>query len=171
MVASAVYILDLKGKVLISRNYRGDISAAAVDKFLPLVLDAENEEQQTPVVVGDGVSYVYVKHNNLYILAVTRKNSNVGTIVVYLHKMIQVFEGYFKDLQEESIRDNFVIIYELLDEMMDFGYPQITESKILQEFYFLLFLFLFLFFIDLFIYFDLILHSYSHFHYFIYPNF
>ena len=35
---------------------------------------------------------------------------------------------------EESVRDNFVIIYELLDEMMDFGYPQITESKILQEY-------------------------------------
>lgn len=28
----------------------------------------------------------------------------------------------------------FVIIYELLDEMMDFGYPQTTESKILQEY-------------------------------------
>lgn len=40
---------------------------------------------------------------------------------------------YFKELEEESIRDNFVIIYELLDEMMDFGYPQTTESKILQE--------------------------------------
>jgi hypothetical protein len=26
-----------------------------------------------------------------------------------------------------------VIIYELMDEMMDFGYPQTTESKILQE--------------------------------------
>ena len=26
-----------------------------------------------------------------------------------------------------------MIIYELLDEMMDFGYPQTTESKILQE--------------------------------------
>jgi len=37
-------------------------------------------------------------------------------------------------LEEESIRDNFIIIYELLDEMMDFGYPQLTESKILQEF-------------------------------------
>ena len=41
---------------------------------------------------------------------------------------------YFKELEEESIRDNFVIIYELLDEMMDFGYPQTTESKILQEY-------------------------------------
>lgn len=37
------------------------------------------------------------------------------------------------DVEEESVRDNFVIIYELLDEMMDFGFPQTTESKILQE--------------------------------------
>jgi len=28
---------------------------------------------------------------------------------------------YFKELEEESVRDNFVIIYELLDEMMDNG--------------------------------------------------
>ena len=41
---------------------------------------------------------------------------------------------YFKEIEEESIRDNFVIIYELLDELIDFGYPQTTESKILQEY-------------------------------------
>jgi AP-1 complex subunit mu len=35
---------------------------------------------------------------------------------------------------EESVRDNFVIVYELLDEMMDYGHPQITEPKILQEY-------------------------------------
>lgn len=46
---------------------------------------------------------------------------------------VQVLSEYFKELEEESIRDNFVIIYELLDEMMDFGFPQTTESKILQE--------------------------------------
>lgn len=40
---------------------------------------------------------------------------------------------FAQELEEESIRDNFVIIYELMDEMMDFGYPQTTESKILQE--------------------------------------
>ena len=45
----------------------------------------------------------------------------------------QVFREYFKELEEESIRDNFVLIYELLDEIMDFGYPQTTESKILKE--------------------------------------
>lgn len=47
---------------------------------------------------------------------------------------LQVFTEYFKELEEESIRDNFVIIYELLDELVDFGYPQFTETKILQEY-------------------------------------
>jgi len=165
MVVSAVYLLDLKGKVLINRNYRGDISSTAVDKFMPLVLENE-DDTLSPVVQGDGLSYVYVKHNNLYLLAITRKNSNVATILVYLHKIRQVFEEYFKDLQEESIRDNFVIIYELLDEMMDFGYPQITESKILQEYFFLLssffstfflksFFFFFFFFLSFFLFFFL----------------
>lgn len=46
--------------------------------------------------------------------------------------VVQVFTTYFGELEEESIRDNFVIIYELLDELMDFGYPQFTEAKILQ---------------------------------------
>lgn len=40
---------------------------------------------------------------------------------------------FMQELEEESIRDNFVIVYELLDELLDFGYPQTTDSKILQE--------------------------------------
>lgn len=44
-----------------------------------------------------------------------------------------MFTEYFKELEEESIQDNFVVVYELLDELMDFGFPQTTDSKILQE--------------------------------------
>ena len=58
-------------------------------------------------------------------------NFNVIRMVFIL---LQVFTEYFKELEEESIRDNFVIIYELLDELVDFGYPQFTETKILQEY-------------------------------------
>ncbi len=45
-----------------------------------------------------------------------------------------MFKDYFGELEEESIRDNFVVVYELLDETMDFGYPQTCESKILREY-------------------------------------
>ncbi|KAK4394782.1 AP-1 complex subunit mu-2 [Sesamum angolense] len=62
---SALYILDIKGRCLISRDYRGQVSAAQVEKFFSKLLEKE---------------------------------------------------------------------YELLDEIMDFGYPQYTEAKILSEF-------------------------------------
>lgn len=68
------------------------------------------------------------------VLALSKRNSNAAEIILYLHRLTQVLVEYFKELEEESIRDNFVIIYELLDEMMDFGFPQTTESKILQEY-------------------------------------
>lgn len=73
-------------------------------------------------------------YDTLYpVLALSRRNTNAAEIILFLHRLSQVLVEYFKELEEESIRDNFVIIYELLDEMMDFGYPQTTESKILQE--------------------------------------
>lgn len=134
MSASAIYLLDLKGKVLISRNYRGDIDMAAADKFMSLLMEKEEEGCVTPILTHNGITFMYIKYNNLYLVATTKKNANVALVFVFLHKIVQVFIEYFKELEEESIRDNFVIIYELLDELMDFGNPQTTDSKILQEF-------------------------------------
>ncbi|RKP02145.1 hypothetical protein CXG81DRAFT_18120 [Caulochytrium protostelioides] len=136
MVASAVFILDLKGKVLISRNYRGDIPMSTVDQFMPLINEIEDGDQVASPVVStpDGIHFLYVRKNNLYLMAMTQKNANATTLLLFLHKLVEVLTDYFKALEEESIRDNFVMIYELLDEMMDFGYPQTTETKILQEF-------------------------------------
>ena len=43
-----------------------------------------------PVFSEDGVNYVYVQHNNVYLVALTRKNSNVVMILVFLEKLIEV---------------------------------------------------------------------------------
>jgi AP-1 complex subunit mu len=152
-MASLIAILDLKGKPLIQRSYRDDVPPSYVERFLPLILDIEEEGQQvTPCFSSQGINYMHIRHSNLYrellwlqscnsikyfifvtVLALSKRNSNAAEIILFLHRLTQVLVEYFKELEEESIRDNFVIIYELMDEMMDFGYPQTTESKILQE--------------------------------------
>jgi len=104
-----------------------------VERFSGHVLEAD-EGDERPVWLEHGTTYVYVKYNNLYIMAVTQRNSNAAMILLFLYRLVEVFKDYFKELEEESIRDNFVITYELMDEMMDFGYPQISESKILREY-------------------------------------
>lgn len=137
MSSSAIFVLDVKGKVLISRNYRGDnIDMAVIDKFMPLLMEREEEGLVTPILQTSETTFAYIKTNNLYIVSTTprNKNVNIALVFVFLHKIAQVFVEYFKELEEESIRDNFVIIYELLDELIDFGYPQTTDSKILQEY-------------------------------------
>uniref|UniRef100_A0A8C7G598 AP-1 complex subunit mu-1 n=1 Tax=Oncorhynchus kisutch TaxID=8019 RepID=A0A8C7G598_ONCKI len=134
MSASAVYVLDLKGKVLVCRNYRGDVDMSEIEHFMPILMDREEEGNLSPILAHGGVRFMWIKHNNLYLVATSKKNACVSLVFSFLYKIIQVFSEYFKELEEESIRDNFVIIYELMDELMDFGYPQTTDSKILQEY-------------------------------------
>eukprot|EP00918_Siedleckia_nematoides_P068157 GHVU01148322.1.p1 GENE.GHVU01148322.1~~GHVU01148322.1.p1 ORF type:complete len:448 (-),score=107.81 GHVU01148322.1:601-1944(-) len=68
------------------------------------------------------------------VLAVSNRNPNVCLMLAFLYKLIDVFRSYFVEVEEESIRDNFVITYELLDEVADNGLPQTTEPKVLREY-------------------------------------
>lgn len=133
MGLSAVYLTDLQGKMIVSRNYRGDIPKSAVEEFT-LYMTETLDVDRRPVFTKKGFTFVYMKRNNVYALTITKKNSNVALMLMYLNRICRVFKEYFGELNEESIRDNFVIIFELLDETMDYGIPQTTEAKILSEY-------------------------------------
>jgi AP-1 complex subunit mu len=134
MSLSAIFILDMKGKPLMSRNYKGDINMSCIDKFMNMVLDREDEGNISPILKLDDITYMYIRHSNLYLVAIAKGNPSPSLIFAFLHKLVRVFQEYFKELEEESIRDNFVVVYELLDEIVDFGFPQFTDTKILQEY-------------------------------------
>ncbi|XP_078444060.1 clathrin adaptor complexes medium subunit family protein isoform X2 [Wolffia australiana] len=51
----------------------------------------------------------------------------------FLCRVADIVTEYLGDLNEDLIKDNFVIVYELLDEMVDNGYPLTTEPNILRE--------------------------------------
>jgi len=66
-MASLIAILDLKGKPLIQRSYRDDVPLSYVERFLPLVLDIEEDGQQvTPSISSQGINYMHIRHSNLY---------------------------------------------------------------------------------------------------------
>lgn len=134
MSVSALFLLDVKGRPLIYRDYRGDVSTKHAEKFIQKINELEDAGKLSPIIHDDGVTYIYLLHVNVYLLAVTRDNVNAASVVVFLHRLVDVFKHYFEELEEESIRDNFVVVYELLDEVMDYGYPQFTEARILSEY-------------------------------------
>merc|ERR1719500_1106443 len=52
----------------------------------------------------------------------------------FLLKVVEVMQNYFGKISEENVKNNFVLIYELLDEIVDFGYPQNTDTGVLKTF-------------------------------------
>lgn len=45
----------------------------------------------------------------------TKSNANAALVFEFLYKLIILGKGYFGKLDEESVKNNFVLIYELLD--------------------------------------------------------
>ena len=52
---------------------------------------------------------------------------------VLFHIIILFSQDYFGECSETVIKDNVVTVYELLEEMLDNGFPLATESNILKE--------------------------------------
>ncbi|KAH0500439.1 AP-2 complex subunit mu [Microtus ochrogaster] len=106
---------------------RDDIGRSAVDAFWVNVIHAR-QQVRSPVTNIACTSFFHDKRS----AAVTKQNVNV--VFEFLYKMCGGMAAYFGKISEETIKNNFVLIYELLDEMLDFGYPQNSETGTLNTF-------------------------------------
>ena len=132
--------MNKHGDVVISRFYRGDVPADVADTFAEKVIRRKNTASAPPVLYINGFSFAYMKHKDMYFVGIAKANANVAMLFQFLKNLASIFAAYFDDAQRKlawdqaSIQENFTLVYELLDEVMDYGYPQSTESKILKEY-------------------------------------
>jgi len=130
MIAALLFI-NQKGEVVISRMYRDGFSRTVADTFRTQVI-ANKEAGRSPVKVIGATTFLYIKVGNMYAVAVSQGNVQVAIAFQFLHEVVKVLKNYFGDFTEESIRNNFVLIYELLDEVLDYGYPQNCSTDVLK---------------------------------------
>merc|ERR1712004_546443 len=128
-----LFCYNHKGEVLISRVYRDDIGRNAVDAFRVNVIHAR-QQVRSPVTNIARTSFFHIKRSNLWLAAVTKQNVNASMVFEFLLKVVEIMQNYFGKISEENVKNNFVLIYELLDEIVDFGYPQNTDTGILKTF-------------------------------------
>ncbi|XP_047962882.1 AP-4 complex subunit mu isoform X2 [Salvia hispanica] len=84
----------------------------------------------------DGVNYFHVKVVGLLFVATTRTNLAPSLALELLQRIARAIKDYLGVLNEESMRKNFVLVYELLDEVIDFGYVQTTSTEVLKSYVF-----------------------------------
>ena len=82
MVASAVFITDLSGKSIISRNYRGDIPLnASIDNFAKYLQETPDEHKK-PIFYHTKGSNDFVTEEDVDI---GTPNTNDGETFVYIN--------------------------------------------------------------------------------------
>ena len=128
------------------------------------------QQVRSPVTNIARTSFFHIKRSNIWLAAVTKQNVNAAMVFEFLLKMVEVMQSYFGKITEENVKNNFVLIYEILDgksklhfrskcqpsrnhtkdlcllntisvvnlspftEILDFGYPQNTDTGILKTF-------------------------------------
>ncbi|XP_006457787.1 hypothetical protein AGABI2DRAFT_63164, partial [Agaricus bisporus var. bisporus H97] len=128
----AFFIFNQKGEVLISRLYRTDFKRSIADVFRIQVVS--NADVRSPIITLGSTSFFHVRVNNLYVVAVTKTNANAALVFEFCYRFINIAKSYFGKVDEESVKNNFVLIYELIDEICDFGYPQNSEIDTLKTY-------------------------------------
>lgn len=150
----SLFILSPVGEVLIERHFRGVVTSRSVcDTFwekasesinhhggvsastlineqlydtVPPVMEVPESDQGTLYLISclrDGLSY----------LAVCPAEVSPLLILEFLHRVADIFVEYFGSPADESaVKDNFSTVYQLLEEMVDYGWPLTTEPNALK---------------------------------------
>ncbi|CCM06440.1 uncharacterized protein FIBRA_08702 [Fibroporia radiculosa] len=145
---SAFFIFNQKGEVsrLPFASLTSDIATQSSPVPLPLssrrrsiadvfrIQVVSNSDVRSPIITLGSTSFFHVRVNNLYVVAVTKCNANAALVFEFCYRFISIAKSYFGKVDEEAIKNNFVLIYELIDEINDFGYPQNSEADTLKTY-------------------------------------
>jgi AP-4 complex subunit mu-1 len=69
----------------------------------------------------------------MFVVATTRRNASPSLILELLSRVARVVKDYCGALTEDALRKNAILVYELLDEMLDHGYTQSTNTDSLKH--------------------------------------
>ncbi|KAI0347581.1 hypothetical protein BDW22DRAFT_1349581 [Trametopsis cervina] len=123
MVVLAASICTKGGKAVISRQFR-DMPRARIESLLasfPKVIPTNT--QHTSVETSD-VRYVYQPLEDLYILLITNKASNILQDIDTLHLFARVVSDMCRSADQREITRNAFEILEAFDEVVSLGYRE-----------------------------------------------
>mmetsp|Transcript_32797 Transcript_32797/g.93067 ORF Transcript_32797/g.93067 Transcript_32797/m.93067 type:complete len:449 (-) Transcript_32797:147-1493(-) len=133
---SQFFILSSRGDTIIVRDFLSNVPKSSSEIFFRKVKfwDGDKAGEAPPIFQVDGVTYFHVKSGGVMIVATTKTNVSPAMVLELLVRMGNIIKDHIGVLSEEAIRKNFIIIYELLDEAIDYGFPQNASTESLKTF-------------------------------------
>lgn len=140
MFISQLFVLSPRGDKLVFKDYRQDVPRTSDEIFFRKFKFWDGASHQAPE--GDcppffyekGVHFAFLRRNSLLFVATTRFNLSSAFLSEVLNRVVKVLKDYLGVVSEESVRKNFVMVYEIFDEIIDAGAIQELSSERLRPY-------------------------------------
>ncbi|RMY31420.1 hypothetical protein D0864_16891, partial [Hortaea werneckii] len=132
MVVLSAAVTTRSGKPIIARSFR-QIARSRVEALLasfPKLADTTHSSQHT-TVEQDNVRFVYQPLDELYMVLITNRQSNILQDINTLHLFAQVVSSICRSLEEREIMRCAFELLSAFDEVVTLGYREnLTLSQI-----------------------------------------
>lgn len=129
----SLFIINNSGDVFLEKHWKSVIHRSICDYFFEAQSKSASADDVAPVLSTPHHYLINIYANQLYFVAVVTTEVPPLFVIEFLHRVVNTIEDYFTECTESMIKDNYVVVYELLDEMLDNGFPLATESNVLKE--------------------------------------
>lgn len=125
-----------------SKFYKNDVRRNVHEIFRIQVINSAGkylapQDSRLPVLTIGSTSFVSIRSGPLWLVAVARSNQDCLAILEFLYALVHLFQKIFvhdnSPLTESIILGNFVNIFEILGEVLEFGYPSNMEPSYLAS--------------------------------------
>ncbi|KAL8906294.1 MAG: hypothetical protein Q9207_002120 [Kuettlingeria erythrocarpa] len=123
MVILAASICTRGGKAVLSRQFR-EVSRSRIEGLLASFPKLADSGTQHTTVEQDNVRYVYQPLDELYMVLITNRQSNILQDIDSLHLFAQVVSSICKSLEEREILRNAYELLSAFDELVTLGYRE-----------------------------------------------
>ncbi|KAG5383191.1 hypothetical protein IGI04_034661 [Brassica rapa subsp. trilocularis] len=125
-----IFLLSDSGEVMLEKQLTGH----RVDRSIcAWFWDQADSFKSLPVIASPTHYLFQIVRDGITFLACTQVEMPPLMAIEFLCRVADVLSDYLGGLNEDLVKDNFIIVYELLDEMIDNGFPLTTEPNILRE--------------------------------------
>lgn len=130
---NALYLFYINGRLLIQRHYRQVANKSDICQYINKYIKTK-KIYENPIIELNDEFFINVVLDEIAITVMTKSNSNICLIYNFIYKFIDILNYFFNnDLSGLNVVNNFALIYEICDEIIDYGYPQNLEINILKN--------------------------------------
>ncbi|XP_788453.3 AP-3 complex subunit mu-2 [Strongylocentrotus purpuratus] len=129
----SLFMINSSGDIFMEKHWKSVVSRSVCDYFFEAQEKACSKLDVPPIIATPHHYLISIYRNQIYFVAVVQTETPPLFVIEFLHRVVDTFADYFSECTETSIKENYVVVYELLEEMLDNGFPLATESNVLKE--------------------------------------